>query len=195
MKTAAKAIWSLSFSVYRTFLGTEHSQSGLAVALPGVRSARTRTFAEQVRRRKLMRRTLTILTVVLSLTGVGTAFSAQTKAAAVPAAKAAVHTLSGKIMKFDSATSTLTISTAKGEEQFVMGSSATFHEGQKAIAASDLSGLVGRRAEVRYTEREGVRTAEAVMVSGTAPAKPKAAPTSCTEKPKPEQSTGTGYPK
>src|SRR5215470_8722351 len=117
-----------------------------------------------------MRRTLAILTVVFSLTGVGTVLAAQTKAATVPAAKAAVHTLSGKIMKFDSTTSTLTISTAKGEEQFVMGPSATFHEGQKAIAASDLSGLVGRRAEVRYTEAAGVRTAESVMVSGTAPA-------------------------
>jgi hypothetical protein len=49
-----------------------------------------------------------------------------------------------------------------------LSSSARLRSGSKAIKADDLSGLTGQRAKVRYTESNGQRTAEAVMVSGGA---------------------------
>jgi hypothetical protein len=76
------------------------------------------------------------------------------------------HSATGTIEKFDA--NTLTLKTSSGEEQFTLASSAHVRNGSKSIKADDLSGLTGQRAKVRYTEANGQRTAESVMVSSGA---------------------------
>jgi hypothetical protein len=93
----------------------------------------------------------------------------------------------GKIVKFDATSRTLTLQTAKGEERFMLASNAKLNEGSRTLTAADLGGAVGQEAKVRYTTAGGQKTAMAVMVSrsstsspsapaGRTPAKPPPAP-------------------
>ncbi len=112
---------------------------------------------------------------VLLATVAGAGPSAQTgtngkTAATAPATPKALSS-TGKIVGFDDATKILTLSTAKGEEKFVLGSSARLQEGAKTITAASLSSLAGHQAKVRYTASGSNKSAESVMVSGGARAK------------------------
>ena len=98
-----------------------------------------------------------------------TATRATTGMTTAPAPKALSAT--GKIVSFDDSTKTLTLSTAKGDEKFVLGSSARLQEGAKTITAETLSSLAGHQAKVRYTDSGSGKAAESVMVSGGARAK------------------------
>ena len=139
-----------------------------------------------------MRKALTTMMAVAALGAAGSTFAAQEKAAPEPAKKSAaqpVHTARGTVKKFDAATNTLTIATAKGvEAKYMIGPKATLHEGEKSIAASDLANLSGREATIRYMESGGQKNAESVMVSTRAPAA-----TTGTEKPKPAGESGKKY--
>jgi hypothetical protein len=121
-----------------------------------------------------MRRMILALSMAaLVVTAGGISYAAQTSKSTTPkpAAKtAAPKTMSatGKIVSFDDASKTLTISTTKGEEKFVLGSSARLQEGAKTITTSNLSGLTGHQAKVHYTMSGSDKTAESVMVSGAA---------------------------
>jgi hypothetical protein len=110
--------------------------------------------------------------LVAALAGVGlaaqTAATPKTKEVAV-APKALSAT--GKIVSFDSNSRTLTLATAKGEEKFLLGSSARLQEGAKTITADNLSSLAGHQAKVRYAASGSEKSAESVMVSGGARAK------------------------
>jgi hypothetical protein len=114
-----------------------------------------------------------VAVLVATLSGVGFAAQPAPKAKAAAAAPAAPKALSatGKIVSFDDATKTLTLSTPKGEERFVLGSSARLQEGAKTITQSNLSSLAGHQAKVRYTASGSDKSAESVMVSGGAHAK------------------------
>ena len=142
-----------------------------------------------------MRKSVATLMTVAMLAATSATFAAQEKAAPAPAAKSAaqrVHTIKGTVKSYDSATNTLTVSTAKGtEESFMLEPKATLREAGKAIAVSDLSQLAGREATVRYMESEGQKHAESVMVSAAAPTKP--AGTSGTKEPKPAGQPGKKY--
>ena len=114
--------------------------------------------------------------LVTALPGVGLAAQSATNAkpaAAMAAAPTAPKPLAatGKIVSFDDASKTLTLSTAKGEEKFVLGSSARLQEGAKTISTASLSSLAGHQAKVRYTASGSDKAAESVMVSGGAHAK------------------------
>jgi hypothetical protein len=110
---------------------------------------------------------LSIVGLVVTLGGIGYAEQASkmdkapAKAAAPKAASA-----TGKIVSFDETSKTLTISTSKGEEKFVLGSNVRLQEDSKTITAANLSGLTGHQAKVRYTASGSDKTAESVMVSG-----------------------------
>jgi hypothetical protein len=142
-----------------------------------------------------MRKSVATLMTVAMLGATGATFAAQEKAAPAPAAKSAaqrVHTIKGTVKTYDSATNTLTVSTAKGtEERFMLEPKATLREGEKAIAVSDLSQLTGREATVRYMESDGQKHAESVMVSTAAPTKPSG--TSGTKETKPAGEAGKKY--
>ena len=115
-----------------------------------------------------------VLMAVVSGVGVAAQAAAppasKTKAAAGPAAPKALSS-TGKIVSFDDATKTLTLSTAKGEEKFVLGSSARLQAGAKTITQANLSSLAGHQAKVRYTGSGSDKAAESVMVSGGVRAK------------------------
>lgn len=121
-------------------------------------------------------RVLTIAGLVAAVGTIGYAAEAQKPA---PAAKTASHSMaksesaSGKIVAFDETSKTLTLSTSKGEEKFMLGSTARIQEGAKTITASNLSSLAGHSAKVRYTVSGSDRMAESVMVSGSTQASAK----------------------
>ena len=114
---------------------------------------------------------MSVAALVAASGDVGSA--AQTSKDKAPAATSAPRSLSatGKIVGFDESSKTLTLSTSKGEEKFVLGSSVRLQEGAKSITADNLSGLAGRQAKVRYAASASGMTAESVMVSGGARAK------------------------
>jgi hypothetical protein len=115
-----------------------------------------------------------ILLAAVAGVGLGAQTTAKPKtSAATAAAPAAPKALAatGKIVSFDDASKTLTLSTAKGEEKFVLGSSARLQEGAKTITTANLSSLAGHQAKVRYTASGSDKSAESVMVSGGARAK------------------------
>ena len=116
-----------------------------------------------------------VAVLVAALSGVGFAAQPAPKAKAAAAAPAAAApkalAATGKIVSFDDATKTLTLSTAKGEEKFVLGSSARLQEGATTITSANLSSLAGHQAKVRYTASGSENAAESVMVSGGARAK------------------------
>jgi len=134
-----------------------------------------------------MRRALAVITTVGALTVGGSAYATQaagTSAASQKEKKAAVpapNMASGTIMRFDSASNTLTLSTPNGEETFTIGSTAMLHQGRKAITTSDLANLAGYNVTVRYVQSAGERTVESVDISRRA-ASSKPAATSGTVK-------------
>jgi hypothetical protein len=126
-----------------------------------------------------MRTLLRTLTVTAGALALATSVSASQAAKTAPAkaaaskpaaAKMAGKSATGKISRYDAATHTLTVSTSKGEESFVLGDKAALHAGSKAIAADDLASHAGQTAKIRYTEANGKMTAEMVTVAA-----PKAA--------------------
>ena len=112
---------------------------------------------------------LALSSVALAQT-TATAPKSASKAATKPAkaAKPTVISVTGTVSKFDSATNTLTVTTAKGDQSFMLDSSATVMEGAKKLSASDLSAQVGHKVTVRYTESGGTKTAQSVRVSAAA---------------------------
>jgi hypothetical protein len=130
--------------------------------------------------RHMFRSTALAVTSAVALTvfAVSTpAFAAQAAPAAKSAAKttkaAKVTTIaaSGTVSKFDSASNTLTVTTAKGDVAFMVDSSASILANGKKVAASDLSNEVGHKVVVRYTESGGQKMAQSLRIS----AAPKAA--------------------
>jgi hypothetical protein len=97
--------------------------------------------------------------------------AAKSAAKTTKAAKATMITASGTVSKFDSASNTVTVTTAKGDVAFVIDSSATILASGKKIAASDLSNEVGHKVVVRYSESGGQKMAQSLRIS----AAPKAA--------------------
>lgn len=79
----------------------------------------------------------------------------------------------GRIVRYNADRRTLVLKTANGEEQFILASKVRVQESARIIAAESLSGLAGRVAKVRYTVSGTQRSAESVMVSGGADAKPE----------------------
>ena len=129
-----------------------------------------------------MARKLGVFTFVMLL-GVAVAGSAATQAkpqaqkpGAAKVARATTLTASGKVVKFDAASNTLTVSTNQGEQQFMLNSTARITEGQKSVTASQLGTLTDRQVQVRYTESEGHKMASSVRIGGAPKAQVAAAP-------------------
>jgi hypothetical protein len=80
---------------------------------------------------------------------------------------------SGKIVRFDPAAQSLTLSTSKGEKEFTIDSSTRLRDASHTISANDLAKLTGHQATVRYHESDGQKQILSVRVV-TAPAKTQA---------------------
>jgi hypothetical protein len=115
---------------------------------------------------------LGVFTLMMLLGAAVTASAAQAKpaaqkATAAKAAKATTLMTAGKIVKFDSGSNTLTVSTKQGEAQFMLSPAARIMEGRKSVAASQLASLTDRQVQVRYTESEGHKMASSVRIEAS----------------------------
>jgi hypothetical protein len=117
-------------------------------------------------------RTLTVGAGALALAATVSASQAAkkepAKSTAAPktaAMKPAGKSATGKISKYDAATHTLTVTTPKGDENFVLSDKASLHAGSKTITADDLGSHAGQTAKIRYSDANGTRTAEMVTVA------------------------------
>ena len=126
---------------------------------------------------RFMFRSAAVAASVLALSGAAfagqaTAPKPAAKAAVAKPVKAAKPTLisaTGTVSKFDAASKTLTVTTAKGDVMFVVDSSATVTADGKKVMASDLPSHVGHKVTVRYTESGGQKMAQSVRVTMAAP--------------------------
>lgn len=122
-------------------------------------------------------RTLTITATALivaasvSFAQTGKSGTAKSTHAKTGAAKSMGKSAVGKISKYDPASRTLTITTAKGNESFVLSDKAAVHEGSKTISADDLASRTGQSAKIRYAESNGTMRAEMVTVASNKTAK------------------------
>ena len=90
-------------------------------------------------------------------------------AAASPKAKPATTlAATGKIVQFDPAAQSLTLSTSKGQEQFTLDSSTRLRDASHAIAPADLAKMTGHQATVRYHDSSGQKSVVSVRVSSAA---------------------------
>ena len=132
-----------------------------------------------------MTRKLGVITLIMLLGAAVAASAAQAKpaaqkATAAKATKATTLMTAGKIVKFDSGSNTLTVSTKQGDEQFMLSPAARIMEGRKSVAASQLGSLTDHQVQVRYTESEGHKMASSVRIEAAsrvraeATSKPKA---------------------
>jgi len=89
----------------------------------------------------------------------------QDNRAGAPGARSATTVrLNGTIEKYDTATRTLSLSTARGTERFTLESATRLRQGWLKIDDAALKKLVGYRAVVRYSEPFGRQTIESVHV-------------------------------
>ena len=112
---------------------------------------------------------LMVVAAVAALALAMPAFAAQAKPAAAKTAKA--MTVKGTLQKVDG--QNLTIQTAKGTEEVMLGSTATIRRDGKTLAAGDLSGATGSRVTIRYKEDNGHKMAESVTLAAGKAAAPK----------------------
>jgi hypothetical protein len=122
---------------------------------------------------RLMFRSLATAAAVVALSGAAFAGQAKPAKAAtskpVKAPKVTAITTTGTVSKFDAASSTLTVTTPKGDVAFMVDSSASVTANGKKVAAADLPSHVGHKVTVRYTESGGQKMAQSVRVSMAAP--------------------------
>jgi opacity protein-like surface antigen len=115
-----------------------------------------------------MRRILSTAVAALAVVALsGSAYAAQaTKEAKQEAKHATAKSMAatGKIAKYDESSKTVTLTTSKGDESFVLGDNAKVTHSGKAV--TDLSTLVGHSAKVHYTEAGGTKTATSIAVAG-----------------------------
>jgi hypothetical protein len=74
----------------------------------------------------------------------------------------------GTIVKYETTSHTLSLSTAAGSQRFVLTDATPIRLGSRVLKAQDLAAHKGAKAKVRYTQEGGKRTVESVMVSAAA---------------------------
>ena len=109
---------------------------------------------------------LTAVAAVAALALSTPIFAAQAKPA-VKAAKA--ETIRGTLEKVNG--QDITVKTAKGEEEVMLGSGSKIRRDGKTLAATDLGTATGSQVTVRYKEDNGHKMAESVTLAAA-----KAAP-------------------
>ena len=104
---------------------------------------------------------------VLAL-AVATSASASPAQTAKGAKKAAAHSITGTLEKYDASANSIVVKTAKGDETLSLGSATSIRMGATRMTPSDLSGHTGQRVKVRYSEESGKQTAQTVQFEGGA---------------------------
>jgi hypothetical protein len=99
---------------------------------------------------------------------VATSASASPAQTAKGAKKAAAHSITGTLEKYDASANSIVVKTAKGDETLSLGSATSIRMGANRMTPSDLSGHTGQRVKVRYSEENGKQTAQTVQFEGGA---------------------------
>jgi len=99
---------------------------------------------------------------------VATTASASPAQTAKGAKKAAAHSITGTLEKYDASANSIVVKTAKGDETLSLGSATSIRMGATRMTPSDLSGHSGQRVKVRYSEENGKQTAQTVQFEGGA---------------------------
>jgi len=97
---------------------------------------------------------------------VATSASASPAQAAKGAKKAAAHSITGTLEKYDASANSIVVKTAKGDETVSLASATSIRMGATRMTPSDLSGHTGQRVKVRYSEEGGKQTAQTVQFEG-----------------------------
>jgi hypothetical protein len=114
-----------------------------------------------------MRRMLTVLVAAFAVVAFSSTTFAQTAGTAGKATKemkkAAATVATGKVAKYDAGTKTLTVTTKKGDENFMLNADTKIVAGAKTVKEDDLA--AGKKVKVNYTEANGQMTATKVTVA------------------------------
>ena len=87
--------------------------------------------------------------------------SVQTVTAQAPVESSAVGTLAS----YEARTRSLSIRTDKGPIEFRLSEKATVRVGSQVLPDAEIAAQKGRRVKVRYTESEGKRVVQTMMIS------------------------------
>ena len=99
---------------------------------------------------------------------VATSASASPAQTAKGAKKAAAHSVTGTLEKYDASANSIVVKTAKGDETLSLGAATSIRMGATRLTPSDLSGHAGQRVKVRYSAENGKQTAQTVQFEGGA---------------------------
>ena len=115
-----------------------------------------------------MSRMIQLLGAGILALAVATTASASPAQTAKGAKKAAAHSITGTLEKYDASANSIVVKTAKGDETLSLGSATSIRMGATRMTPSDLSGHSGQRVKVRYSEENGKQTAQTVQFEGGA---------------------------
>ena len=115
-----------------------------------------------------MSRMIQLLGAGILALAVATTASASPAQTAKGAKKAAAHSITGTLEKYDASANSIVVKTAKGDETLSLGSATSIRMGATRMTPSDLSGHTGQRVKVRYSEENGKQTAQTVQFEGGA---------------------------
>jgi len=101
------------------------------------------------------------------------ALAVATSASALPAQaktakKAAAHSVTGTLEKYDASGNSIVVKTTKGDETLSLGSATSIRMGATRMTPADLNGHTGQKVKVRYSEENGKQTAQTVQFEGGA---------------------------
>jgi hypothetical protein len=111
---------------------------------------------------------------MFQLVGAGIlALAVATSASALPAPaktakKAAAHSVTGTLEKYDASGNSIVVKTTKGDETLSLGSATSIRMGATRMTPADLNGHTGQKVKVRYSEENGKQTAQTVQFEGGA---------------------------
>ena len=123
-----------------------------------------------------MSRMFQLLSAGILALAVATSAAASPAQTAKTAKKAAAHSVTGTLEKYDASGNSIVVKTAKGEETLSLGSATSIRMGATRMTPADLNGHTGQRVKVRYSEENGKQTAQTVQFEGGAKTTARAEP-------------------
>ena len=115
-----------------------------------------------------MSRMIQLLGAGILALAVATTASASPAQTAKGAKKAAAHSITGTLEKYDASANSIVVKTAKGDETLSLASATSIRMGATRMTPADLNGHTGQRVKVRYSEENGKQTAQTVQFEGGA---------------------------
>jgi hypothetical protein len=100
---------------------------------------------------------------VLAVAVAASASAAPAQTSKTATKKAAAHSVTGTLEKYDASGNAIVVKTAKGDETMSIGSATSIRMGAARLAPADLTGHTGQKVKVRYTEANGKMAAQTVQ--------------------------------